>query len=74
MDSVLLGTSDAARELRRNPRTARRLAASGRLAARRIGPVWVVDERDLAEFIAVSGRSDGVTRSGLQAQSPAGGV
>ena len=70
MDSVLLGTSDAARELRRSPRTARRLAASGRLAARRVGPVWVVEERDLAEFMAASGRGDGGTDGSRASTSP----
>ena len=74
MDSVLLGTSDVSRTLRRSPRTARRLAASGRLAAQRIGRAWVVDERDLAVFIATSGRGPGVTGSGGRARSPRGSV
>lgn len=74
MDSVLLGTSDVSRELRRSQRTARRLAASGRLAARRIGPVWVVEERELAEYIATLGRGSGVTGSGGRARSPRGSV
>ena len=56
MDSVLLSTSDAARPLGVSTRTARRLAASGRLTAKRIGPVWVVQERDLDEYIRTTRR------------------
>ena len=74
MDSVLLGTSDVSRELRRSPRTARRLAASGRLAAQRIGRAWVIQERDLSEFIASSRRAADVTGSGGRARSPRGSV
>jgi excisionase family DNA binding protein len=54
MDERWLSTSDAGRELRRSPRTARRLAASGRLTARRFGRAWWVQERDLAEFMRKS--------------------
>jgi excisionase family DNA binding protein len=74
MDTVWLSTSDAARELRRSPRTVRRLAASERLAARRFGRAWWVAEPDLAEFIASSPRTADVTGSGERARSPRGGV
>jgi excisionase family DNA binding protein len=72
MAPVLLSTSDAARRLRRSARTVRRLAAADQLAAQRIGRAWVVEERDLAEYIATSRTS--ATGSGGRARSPHGGV
>jgi Helix-turn-helix domain len=59
MDERWLDTSDVARRLRRSPRTARRLAASERLAARRFGPAWWVREKDLEAYIAATGADRG---------------
>jgi excisionase family DNA binding protein len=48
----MLTVPQAARRVRKDPETVRRWIRSGKLRARKVGTQHVIDEDDLAEFVA----------------------
>ncbi len=47
---ALISTTEAAKRLDITPSLVARYIRDGRLKAQKIGPVWVIDERDVERF------------------------